>query len=45
MRESDIKNQITMQKAELDMRIKQAKFEQDQAIADAKNALEMREKA
>tara|TARA_Y100000401_G_scaffold31924_1_gene23342 strand:+ start:1104 stop:3332 length:2229 start_codon:yes stop_codon:yes gene_type:complete len=45
MRESEIKNQITMQKAELDMRIKQAKFEQDQAIADAKNALEMREKA
>jgi predicted transcriptional regulator YdeE len=45
LRESEIKNQITMEKAELDMRIKQAKFEQDQAIADAKNALEMREKA
>jgi hypothetical protein len=34
-----------MEKAELDMRIKQAKFEQDQAITDAKNALEMRGKS
>jgi len=45
VRESEVKNQIIMEKAELDMRIKQAKFEQDQAIRDAKNALEMREKA
>jgi hypothetical protein len=45
VRESEIKNQIIMEKAELDMRIKQAKFEQDQAITDAKNALEMRGKS
>ena len=45
MRESEIKNQITMEKAKLDMEIKQAKFEQDQAIKDAENAMKLREQS
>ena len=45
IRESEIKNQITMEKAKLDMEIKQAKFEQDQAIKDAENAMKLREKS
>ncbi len=45
IRESELKNQITMEKAKLDMEIKQAKFEQDQAIKDAENAMKLREKS
>ena len=35
--------QITQQKAELDMAIKQKKFDQEQAIRDAEAALKFRE--
>ena len=43
MQEHQVKMQIAQQKAELDMRIKQAKFEQEQAIRDAENVMKMRE--
>tara|TARA_R100001594_G_scaffold51318_1_gene84683 strand:- start:568 stop:1101 length:534 start_codon:yes stop_codon:yes gene_type:complete len=41
MQEHQIKMQIAQQKAELDMQIKRAKFDQEQAMRDAKNAMEM----
>lgn len=43
LQEHQIKMQIAQQKAELDMRIKQAKFEQEQAIRDAENVMKMRD--
>jgi len=43
MQEHQVKMQIAQQKAELDMSIKQAKFDQEQAMRDAKNVMEMRE--
>lgn len=43
MREAEVKNKIALDKAKLDMEIKQAEFEQDLAIRDAKNARELSE--
>ena len=43
MQEHQVKMQITQQKAALDMQIKQAKFEQEQALQDAKTAMELQE--
>ena len=43
MQEHQIKMQITQQKAALDMQIKQAKFEQEQALRDAETAMEIQE--
>jgi len=42
--EHQLKMQMAQQKAELDMQIKQAKFEQEQAIRDAENVMKLREK-
>jgi len=44
MQEHEMKMQIAKQKAELDFQIKQRKFDQDQAMRDAKAALDLREK-
>ena len=41
IQEHQLKMQMAEQKANLDMRLKQAKFDQEQAMRDAKNALEM----
>lgn len=43
LQDHQVKMQIAQQKAELDMRLTQAKFEQEQAMRDAKNVMEMRE--
>lgn len=43
MQEHQMKMQIAQQKAELDMQIRKAKFDQEQAIADAKEALKFRQ--
>ena len=43
MQEHQVKMMIAQEKAELDMKLKQAKFEQEQAMRDAKNVVEMRE--
>ena len=43
MQEHEMKMQMAQQKATLDMEIKQAKFEQEQAMRDAKNVLDMRQ--
>ena len=43
MQEHQMKMQMAEQKANLDMRLKQAKFEQEQAMRDAKNALELQD--
>jgi hypothetical protein len=45
MREAEVKNKIALDKAKLDMEIKQAEFEQDLAIRDAKNARELSEQS
>jgi len=44
VQEHQMKMQMAQQKAALDMQIKQAKFEQEQAIRDAENVLKLREK-
>jgi hypothetical protein len=44
MQEHEMKMQIAKQKAELDFQIKQRKFDQEQAMRDSKNALDLREK-
>jgi len=41
MQEHQIKMEIAQQKAELDMQIKRAKFDQEQAMRDAQNALDI----
>ena len=41
VQEHQLKMQMAEQKASLDMKLKQAKFEQEQAMRDAKNALEL----
>jgi len=43
MQEHQIKMQIAQQKAELDMKIRQAKFDQEQSMRDAQAALKFRE--
>jgi protein-arginine kinase activator protein McsA len=43
MQEHQIKMQIAQQKAELDMKIRQAKFDQEQSMRDAAAALKFRE--
>ena len=43
VQEHQMKMQMAQQKAELDMSLKQAKFDQEQAMRDAKNALEIRQ--
>tara|TARA_R100000234_G_scaffold120108_1_gene105513 strand:- start:5779 stop:6450 length:672 start_codon:yes stop_codon:yes gene_type:complete len=43
MAEHDMKMQMAQQKAQMDLQIKQAKFEQEQAMRDAKNAMELRQ--
>ena len=43
MQEHQMKMQMAQQKAELEMSLKQAKFEQEQAMRDAENVLKMRE--
>ena len=44
VQEHQMKMQMAQQKAALDMQIKQAKFEQEQAIRDAENVMKLREK-
>ena len=43
MAEHQMKMQMAQQKAQLDLQLKQAKFEQEQAMQDAKNAMELRQ--
>tara|TARA_Y100000356_G_C11237736_1_gene278904 strand:- start:611 stop:1135 length:525 start_codon:yes stop_codon:yes gene_type:complete len=43
LQEHEMKMQMAQQKATLDMQIKQAKFEQEQAMRDAKNVMDMRQ--
>ena len=43
MAEHQMKMQMAQQKAQLDLQLKQAKFEQEQAMLDAKNAMELRQ--
>ena len=40
--EHQMKLDMAKQKAELDMELKQAKFDQEQAMRDAKNAMDLR---
>ena len=43
LQEHQLKMQMAQQKAELDMQLKRAKFEQEQAMRDASNVMKMRE--
>ena len=43
MAEHQMKMQMAQQKAQLDMELRQAKFDQEQAMQDAKNAMELRQ--
>ena len=42
MAEHQMKMEMAQQKAQLDMQLKQAKFDQEQAMRDAKNAMDLR---
>ena len=45
LQEHQMKMQMAQQKAQLDMEIKQAKFNQEQAMRDAANVMKMRDQA